>query len=110
MSDVYGANLYNRYLRSAQQKQVEAGVKRSPPAAGPQGELRENCEGSVESCESILVCTGVYRHGARQGRAAGTVFHGHRDCAWDPSLGEAAYIVPDVNDAVQLAFEKEGWS
>ncbi|XP_064011786.1 haloacid dehalogenase-like hydrolase domain-containing 5 [Pogoniulus pusillus] len=115
MSDVYGANLYNSYLRSAQQKQVEAGMKRNPPAAGPQSELRENCEGSVESCESILVCTGVYRHaaaapGAQQGHAAGTVFHGHRDCGWEPSLGEAAYIVPDVNDAVQLAFKKEGWS
>ncbi|NXP74247.1 HDHD5 hydrolase, partial [Ramphastos sulfuratus] len=115
MSDVYGANLYNSYLKSAQQKQVQAGVKRSPQAASPQSELRENCESLVESCKSILVCTGVYRHNAaahstRQEHAVGTVFHGHRDCCWDPSLGEASYIVPDVNDAVQLAFKKEGWS
>ncbi|KFV71103.1 Cat eye syndrome critical region protein 5, partial [Dryobates pubescens] len=91
MSDVYGANLYNNYL---------------------------NCEsilGSVESCESILVCTGVYRHEAAAARArqegtAEAVFHGHRDFCFDPSLVEASYIVQDVNDAVQLAFKKEDWS
>ncbi|KFP26447.1 Cat eye syndrome critical region protein 5, partial [Colius striatus] len=85
MSDVYGANLYNNYLNS------------------------------VESCESILVCTGVYRHSTdvpskTEERATEMVFHGHRDFCFDPSLVEASYIVQDVNDAVQLAFEKENWS
>uniref|UniRef100_A0A8C9LC47 Haloacid dehalogenase-like hydrolase domain-containing 5 n=1 Tax=Pavo cristatus TaxID=9049 RepID=A0A8C9LC47_PAVCR len=92
MSDVYGANLYNNYLKSAQQNQVKAG-----------------------SCESILVCTGVYRHNADVCRKpeecnTETVFHGHRDFCFDPSLVEASYIVQDVNEAVQLAFEKENWS
>ncbi|PKU32340.1 cat eye syndrome critical region protein 5 [Limosa lapponica baueri] len=102
MSDVYGANLYNNYLKSAHQNQVQAGVKRSPQAA-------------MESCESILVCTGVYRHDAdvpskMKECTRETVFHGHRDFCFDPSLVEASYIVPDVNDAVQLAFKKENWS
>uniref|UniRef100_A0A8C3JL35 Haloacid dehalogenase-like hydrolase domain-containing 5 n=1 Tax=Calidris pygmaea TaxID=425635 RepID=A0A8C3JL35_9CHAR len=64
---------------------------------------------------SILVCTGVYRHDAgvpskTKEPTAETVFHGHRDFCFDPSLVEASYIVPDVNDAVQLAFKKENWS
>ncbi|XP_065596955.1 haloacid dehalogenase-like hydrolase domain-containing 5 [Cyrtonyx montezumae] len=111
MSDVYGANLYNNYLKSAQQNQVQAGVKRIPQAANPQTEDHV----AVESCESILVCTGVYRHNADVSRKpeecnTETVFHGHRDFCFDPSLVEASYIVQDVNEAVQLAFEKENWS
>ncbi|KFU98640.1 Cat eye syndrome critical region protein 5, partial [Pterocles gutturalis] len=88
MSDVYGANLYNSYLKSAHQNQ---------------------------SCESILVCTGVYRHsadvpGKTEESTTEAVFHGHRDFCFDPSLVEASYVVQDVNDAVQLAFKKENWS
>ncbi|KFW96280.1 Cat eye syndrome critical region protein 5, partial [Phalacrocorax carbo] len=90
MSDIYGANLYNNYLK-------------------------KDCNNSVESCESILVCTGVYRHNAddhsnMEECMTETVFHGHRDFCFDPSLVEASYIVQDVNDAVQLAFKKENWS
>lgn len=119
MSDIYGANLYNNYLKSTHQNQVQAAVKMSPQAAGPQTaghlELRKDCSNSVESCESILVCTGVYRHNAdilskREESSTETVFHGHRDFCFDPSLVEASYIVQDVNDAVQLAFKKENWS
>uniref|UniRef100_A0A663MW55 Haloacid dehalogenase-like hydrolase domain-containing 5 n=1 Tax=Athene cunicularia TaxID=194338 RepID=A0A663MW55_ATHCN len=90
MSDIYGANLYNNYLKSAHQNQAQ-------------------------SCESILVCTGVYRHNAgvpskTEEYTTEIVFHGHRDFCFDPSLVEASYIVQDVNDAVQLAFKKEDWS
>ncbi|NXH97616.1 HDHD5 hydrolase, partial [Pachycephala philippinensis] len=119
MSDVYGANLYNSYLKSAQQNQLQAGVKRGPQAASPQTEvyveLRNDSNNSVESCESILVCTGVYRHNGNvpkktEPHTMETVFHGHRDFCFDPSLVEASYIVQDVDDAVQLAFKKENWS
>uniref|UniRef100_A0A8C3QGD8 Haloacid dehalogenase like hydrolase domain containing 5 n=1 Tax=Cyanoderma ruficeps TaxID=181631 RepID=A0A8C3QGD8_9PASS len=100
MSDIYGANLYNNYLKSARHSQAQAGLKRSP-----------------QSCESILVCTGVYRHGENreterrtEAQTGETVFHGHRDFCCDPSLLEASHIVQDVDDAVQLAFKKENWS
>ncbi|NWI96772.1 HDHD5 hydrolase, partial [Pitta sordida] len=118
MSDIYGANLYNNYL-SAQENQVQAGVKRSPQATSPQTkdylELRKDCNNSVESCESILVCTGVYRHNdsvpsKTEKYSTETVFHGHRDFCFDPSLVKASYIVQDVEEAVQLAFKKENWS
>uniref|UniRef100_A0A8C3Y9I5 Haloacid dehalogenase-like hydrolase domain-containing 5 n=1 Tax=Catharus ustulatus TaxID=91951 RepID=A0A8C3Y9I5_CATUS len=99
MSDIYGANLYNNYLKAAQQNQVQAGLKRSPQAASPQ------------CCQSILVCTGVYRHNSDvPKKTAQTVFHGHRDFCFDPSLVEASYVVQDVDHAVQLAFKKENWS
>uniref|UniRef100_A0A8D2N1T1 Haloacid dehalogenase-like hydrolase domain-containing 5 n=1 Tax=Zonotrichia albicollis TaxID=44394 RepID=A0A8D2N1T1_ZONAL len=97
MSDVYGANLYNSYLKSAQQNQVQAGQKRSPQAAS--------------SCESILVCTGVFRPDGAAPRETGeTVFHGHRDFCFEPSLLQPSHIVQDVDEAVQLAFKKENWS
>uniref|UniRef100_A0A8C5NQP9 Haloacid dehalogenase like hydrolase domain containing 5 n=1 Tax=Junco hyemalis TaxID=40217 RepID=A0A8C5NQP9_JUNHY len=115
MSDVYGANLYNSYLKSAQQNQVQAGQKRSPQAASAQAEvsleLRNDCTSSVESCESILVCTGVFRpEGAAPRETGETVFHGHRDFCFEPSLLQASHIVQDVDEAVQLAFKKENWS
>ncbi|XP_059328882.1 haloacid dehalogenase-like hydrolase domain-containing 5 [Ammospiza nelsoni] len=115
MSDVYGANLYNNYLKSAQQNQVQAGLKRSPQAASAQAEvsleLRNDSTSSVESCESILVCTGVFRPGGAAPRETGeTVFHGHRDFSFDPSLVQPSHIVQDVDEAVQLAFKKENWS
>ncbi|RMC02702.1 hypothetical protein DUI87_19891 [Hirundo rustica rustica] len=119
MSDIYGANLYNNYLKSARQNQLQAGLERSPQAASPQAEvsleLRNDCNNSVESCESILVCTGVYRHsgdaaGRTEAQTEETVFHGHRDFCPDPSLLQASYVVQDVDDAVQLAFGKENWS
>lgn len=115
MSDIYGANLYNNYLKAAQQNQVQAGLKRSPQAASPQAEvsleLRHDCNNSVECCQSILVCTGVYRHNSDvPKKTAQTVFHGHRDFCFDPSLVEASYVVQDVDHAVQLAFKKENWS
>ncbi|NXD19155.1 HDHD5 hydrolase, partial [Spelaeornis formosus] len=114
MSDIYGANLYNSYLKSAQQSQAQAGLKRSPQAASAQAEvsleLRNDCNNSVESCESILVCTGVYQQNRDVPKEPEAVFHGHRDFCFDPSLVEPSYIVQDVDDAVLLAFKKENWS
>ncbi|NXI25180.1 HDHD5 hydrolase, partial [Sterrhoptilus dennistouni] len=117
MSDVYGANLYNNYLKSARHNQAQAGLKGSPQAASAQAEvsleLGNDCHNSVESCESILVCTGVYRHNGDVPKRTETeerVFHGHRDFSFNPSLLQASYIVQDVDEAVQLAFKKENWS
>ncbi|XP_063785395.1 haloacid dehalogenase-like hydrolase domain-containing 5 isoform X2 [Pseudophryne corroboree] len=90
MADVYGANLYNRYLQS-----------------------RRGDSPRPQSCESILVCTGVY---GSQGEVptdphesvTQTVFHGHRDFKLDTSLVEASHVVRDVGEAVDLVLKKEG--
>ncbi|NXN96610.1 HDHD5 hydrolase, partial [Rhinopomastus cyanomelas] len=119
MSDIYGANLYNNYLEAAQQNQVQAAMKMIPQETSPQSEdplnLRKDYKSLVQSCKSILVCTGVYQHNEDSPKkpeecSTEAVFHGHRDFCFDPRLVEASYIVQDVNDAVELAFKKENWS
>ncbi|XP_034637116.1 haloacid dehalogenase-like hydrolase domain-containing 5 [Trachemys scripta elegans] len=119
MSDIYGANFYNRYLKAACQARAQAEVKRSVVVADPRSEdhsePRKDWYVSLESCKSILVCTGVYSpHGDVPAdpheSVVETVFHGHRDFRFDTSLVEASYVVQDVNEAVELVFEKENWS
>uniref|UniRef100_A0A8C5PG38 Haloacid dehalogenase-like hydrolase domain-containing 5 n=2 Tax=Leptobrachium leishanense TaxID=445787 RepID=A0A8C5PG38_9ANUR len=93
MADIYGANLYNLHLQS------------------PQNKLKD---GHPLSCQSILVCTGVYGNQKEvppdpQETVTQTVFHGHRDFRLDPSLVEASYVVHDVEQAVDLVLKMEGW-
>ncbi|KAG8438934.1 hypothetical protein GDO86_005208 [Hymenochirus boettgeri] len=93
MADIYGANLYNRYLNSH----------------------RGKSEGFLPaSCRSILVCTGVYGNQGEvpsntQESVTQTVFHGHRDFRLDPTLVEASHIVKDVEHAVDWILREEGW-
>ncbi|XP_054844449.1 haloacid dehalogenase-like hydrolase domain-containing 5 isoform X2 [Eublepharis macularius] len=115
MADIYGANLYNRYLQAQAEVSVTAmvadiqGKERHAPKEDSDVSL--SC---VPSCQSILVCTGVYsRHGDMPAdcneSTVETVFHGHRDFHFDPDLVEASHVVRDVNDAVELVFQKENW-
>ncbi|CAM2097711.1 haloacid dehalogenase-like hydrolase domain-containing 5 isoform X1 [Caretta caretta] len=119
MSDIYGANFYNSYIKAAGQAHAQAEVKRSVGMADPRSEghseLGKDLYVSLESCKSILVCTGVYSHHGDvptdpHESVTETVFHGHRDFHFDPSLVEASYVVEDVNEAVELVFKKENWS
>ncbi|XP_044533195.1 haloacid dehalogenase-like hydrolase domain-containing 5 [Gracilinanus agilis] len=97
VSDIYGANLYNRYLQKHGKGQVQESYeiieeKQGPPAA--------------ERCVSILVRSGVYSPSRGQ---TDTPFHGHRDFVFDPSLLEASHVVDDIDKALQLVFCEEGW-
>ncbi|XP_060101765.1 haloacid dehalogenase-like hydrolase domain-containing 5 [Heteronotia binoei] len=115
MADVYGANLYNRYL------QAQAEVNVTAMAADPKVEECPKVKkdpavslSCVPSCQSILVCTGVYNHRGDvpadcKMSTMETVFHGHRDFHFDPSLVEASHVVRDVDDAIELVFQKENW-
>ncbi|GAB5573400.1 haloacid dehalogenase-like hydrolase domain-containing 5 [Prionailurus iriomotensis] len=105
MSDVYGANLFHKYLQMVKhdgaEKQGAGGLWRQRPSA-------------TQSCASILVCTGVYNPKGSEPTqpvqgAEEAPFHGHRDFSFSPGLMEASHIVNDVNEAVQLVFHKEGW-
>ncbi|XP_058882897.1 haloacid dehalogenase-like hydrolase domain-containing 5 isoform X3 [Acipenser ruthenus] len=123
MADIYGANLYNHSLQSAQRSRVQAkmkagqvveeeGAEAGSPAGERGGKLGGSCH--AESCRSILVCTGVYsRHEELPSdpheSVTQRVFHGHRDFRFDPSLVEASYVVQDVNEAVDLIFTQENW-
>ncbi|XP_071401031.1 haloacid dehalogenase-like hydrolase domain-containing 5 isoform X1 [Centroberyx affinis] len=123
MTDIYGANLYNRYLEERSTRKNPKAVAKMVAATGsttavPQEEEidtaweSELAPPSATSCKSILVCTGVYNPNTEVPSDANhcikeTVFHGHRDFRFDPALVEPGHIVQHVEDAVDLIFEQE---
>ncbi|KAG7244484.1 hypothetical protein INR49_030136 [Caranx melampygus] len=132
MADIYGANLYNRYLQSSRstksQKQAKSGGGGADPLADAVDDKMTSAElggaSSVygaeeelpEGCSSILVCTGVYSRDQQELPSDTTqtvteqrIFHGHRDFRFDPSLTQPSFIVQDVKEAVELVFQQEGW-
>ena len=133
MTDIYGANLYNRYLEERVKGKNHTRTKMaaatgSPTTtttttttAGPQeGELDHAWAGelalpSATSCKSLLVCTGVYNPSTEAASSSANqhikenVFHGHRDFRFDPELVEPGHVVLDVNEAVDLIFHKENF-
>ncbi|XP_072305044.1 haloacid dehalogenase-like hydrolase domain-containing 5 isoform X2 [Eucyclogobius newberryi] len=125
MTDIYGANLYNRYLEERIARKNPKAVAKIATATGsaavpevePAGNMWESelASPSATSCKSILVCTGVYNPKAEVPPDADqcikeTVFHGHRDFRFDPALVEPGHIVKDVFEAVELIFEQEKFS
>ncbi|KAI7812309.1 hypothetical protein IRJ41_022589, partial [Triplophysa rosa] len=125
MADIYGANLYNRYLKAINctRAQAQAHVGDIPyevfDDAKRSGEV--SVGGSFEhrlpeGCSSILVCTGVYNHDQQdlpsdpeQTVTEQQIFHGHRDFCFDPSLTQPSFVVQDVREGVELVFQLEGW-
>lgn len=129
MADIYGANLYNRYLQTAQYSQAQKqanqsgvcaqGVDQAPKMTLSEQGVAPAVSGSgsdlPEACHSILVCTGVYSKEEELPSDTGhtvteqRIFHGHRDFRFDPSLTQPSFVVQDVKDAVELVFRQEGW-
>uniref|UniRef100_A0A3P9LY54 Haloacid dehalogenase-like hydrolase domain-containing 5 n=1 Tax=Oryzias latipes TaxID=8090 RepID=A0A3P9LY54_ORYLA len=86
MTDVYGANLYNRYL-SQQPEAMKSGAKR-------------------------FVCTGVYNPHSplpsdQNSSITEMVFHGQRDLVLDRDLLEPSRVVEDVEAAVDFMLQQE---
>lgn len=124
MTDVYGANLYNRYLqessrtgpRSLLQAKLSGG--RGPARLSQDQEIGLSWQNELSCaaaacCRSVLVCTGVYSPHPEVPLASGdsaTVFHGHRDFSFEPALVEPDHIVPDVDAAVDLVFQLENFA
>ncbi|KAI3371526.1 hypothetical protein L3Q82_024111, partial [Scortum barcoo] len=104
MADIYGANLYDRYLRASQRVKAQMQAKSGGGGMDPLAEC------------SILVCTGVYSRDQQELPADPThtvtkqqIFHGHRDFRFDPTLTQPSFVVQDVKEAVELVFQQEGW-
>lgn len=125
MADIYGANLYNRYLKASHrvraQMQAQGGGnlrQEITEVTGPDMALGDNSYGDdrlPEGCSSILVCTGVYNRDQQdlpsdpdQTVTEQRIFHGHRDFRFDPSLTQPSFVVQDVREAVELVFQQEG--
>ncbi|CAN8185909.1 unnamed protein product [Coccothraustes coccothraustes] len=119
MTDVYGANLYNRYLQESSGSGPRAPLPAPAPLPRPRqpgpGGDSEPAAAAAARCSSVLVCTGVYDPRSQVALAsrdgiAEKVFHGHRDFSFDPALVEPDHIVPDVDAAVDLVFQLENFA
>lgn len=126
MTDVYGANLYNRYLEESSGQgskpriQAKASAGRGPATLSQDDEMGPSWQNELASaaaarCRSVLVCTGVYNPHTEvpldtRDSVTETVFHGHRDFRFDPGLVEPDHIVPDVDAAVDLVFQLENFA
>lgn len=120
MTDIYGANHYNRYLQERNSRKgsktlVQTGSGARVTTVSQDVEAAWESELSCPSathCKSVLVCTGIYNPHAEvpadpTQSVTETVFHGHRDFRIDPALVEPGHVVPDVNAAVDLIFQLE---
>ncbi|XP_019392516.1 PREDICTED: cat eye syndrome critical region protein 5 homolog [Crocodylus porosus] len=127
MTDIYGANLYSRYLEEKNSRKGSKARVQAKVAAGTRSTTvsqddeisntweSELASATATSCRSILVCTGVYNPHAEVSSSTGesvteAVFHGHRDFRFDPALIEPDHIVPDVDAAVDLIFQLENFA
>uniref|UniRef100_A0A8C7XHC4 Haloacid dehalogenase-like hydrolase domain-containing 5 n=1 Tax=Oryzias sinensis TaxID=183150 RepID=A0A8C7XHC4_9TELE len=111
MTDVYGANLYNRYL-SQQPEAMKSGAKRVALGTGSPITMEEQEPVSAAECRSILVCTGVYNPHSplpsdQNSRITEMVFHGQRDLVLDRDLLEPSRVVEDVEAAVDFMLQQE---
>ncbi|KAM6961169.1 haloacid dehalogenase-like hydrolase domain-containing 5 [Aplochiton taeniatus] len=131
MADIYGANLYNRYLQASRRARAkmqakgggeplaeadEDNPKMTSTELGGMSRVYGVEEFLPEVCSSILVCTGVYSRDQlelpsdpRQMVTEQRIFHGHRDFRFDPDLTQPSFVVQDVREAVELVFQQEGW-
>ncbi|XP_076123018.1 haloacid dehalogenase-like hydrolase domain-containing 5 [Alosa pseudoharengus] len=122
MADIYGANLYNRYLKASRrvraQMQAQGGGnprQEMDEVAGPDVAMGDVGDDPLPvGCSSILVCTGVYNRDQQdlppdpdETVTEQRIFHGHRDFRFDPSLTQPSFVVQDVREAVELVFQQE---
>ena len=123
-TDIFGANVYNRYLQTRALSKLKQVVTQTATAsltnnASPLQDvsawntsnavemLADDAEQyySAENILSILVCTGVYNQEAYD--ESTSINHGHRDMIIDPELKKPKYTVEHVLDAVKLVFDLE---
>uniref|UniRef100_A0A3Q3ATN8 Haloacid dehalogenase-like hydrolase domain-containing 5 n=1 Tax=Kryptolebias marmoratus TaxID=37003 RepID=A0A3Q3ATN8_KRYMA len=110
MTDIYGANLYKRYL-AQQHAAMTPSAKLVAQGTGSQVAMAEEELGSAVRCCSILVCTGVYKPHSpmprdQKGAFSEMVFSSHRDLKLELDLVEPDHVVEDVEAAIDLLQRK----
>uniref|UniRef100_A0A8C2WQE0 Haloacid dehalogenase like hydrolase domain containing 5 n=1 Tax=Cyclopterus lumpus TaxID=8103 RepID=A0A8C2WQE0_CYCLU len=112
MTDIYGANLYNRYL-GQQHAAATTTIKLVAQGTGSQVTMAvPELVSAATQCRSILVCTGVYNPRSplpsdRSDAITEAVLHGHRDLVLELDLVEPNHVVEDVEAAVDLLLQQE---
>ena len=133
-TDIFGANLYNRYLQKRREDSAAATVllkdKASARGSGTPSSSSESgapnlsrsrsidhlvgSEGELngaEHCFSVLVETGVYSPTSAGAQDFATLNHSPRDfLPVEESYQEPTYVVRNVLEAVNLIFEKQKFS
>ncbi|XP_063283647.1 haloacid dehalogenase-like hydrolase domain-containing 5 isoform X2 [Pelobates fuscus] len=120
MTDIYGANLYNRHLQESNSRKTSETLVQAASGAGLATVSQEEDPAwenelsfpAATRCHSVLVCTGIYNPHTKvptdtSQSVTETVFHGHRDFRLEPELVEPGHIVDDVDAAVDLIFKLE---
>ena len=114
--DVYGANLYDRYLKRVWQSDdkngndVEVDCSGELPTSRSIPKTANLFEQTVKSMESLLVGTGVYKHSETNGTEESSkpsTYHGHRDIEHEPELSKPSKFVPDVCHAIRHILDQE---
>ncbi|XP_041349807.1 haloacid dehalogenase-like hydrolase domain-containing 5 [Gigantopelta aegis] len=121
--DIYGANLYNRYLRNVWDNYRNGNVNNRASSGLPKSRIIPDHpdlhEQTVEQCHALLVGTGVYQHTENDNTETAedmnhnedkTVYHGHRDIDHDPDLSKPQRFVADVEFAIKHILEKEDFT
>ncbi len=123
-TDVYGANIYNRYLQTRSLSRLNQAVSQTATTTLTNNATKfvdtnlwnysntveiisDDAERyySAESLQSILVCTGVYNRETYD--VTSDKNHGHRDIIIDATLKQPKHTCEHVLDAVKLIFDIE---
>ncbi len=108
-TDIFGANLYNHYLRVRRSAEGKTEVQKHGHADGSKrrtesfGVLKQNSNDGALHCYSVLVQTGVYTEAPK-----GHSDHSPRDfLPVEEKFQQPTYVVNNVLDAVDLIFSCE---
>ncbi|GAB6029169.1 hypothetical protein CHUAL_004945 [Chamberlinius hualienensis] len=108
-TDIYGANLYNQFLHNQQHVKLSKLHIATNQIGGRVGKILSSdaatqvVSSDIVSCESILVHTGVYDKSFQ-----GTTDHTPRDfLPVEEKLKEPSYVAENVDQAINLIFERE---
>jgi len=115
MSDIVGSNLYQRYIdRMKHRRRRISGTQQQHEGRGdpdlpnsrnvPTG--TKFLPQSVDTMESVLVCTGVYKKGDDP-EGDGKFYHGHRDFPQNTDLHVPTFICDDADEAIDYILLNE---
>lgn len=114
-----GTNLYQRFVNRLRSRRnnMEPADENDKTSENYDPELAESrnvphgatfIDQTVDTVESILVCTGVYKPGvAPEKEGDEKNYHGHRDFPRITELYKPTKLVQDVYDAIEYILEKE---
>lgn len=118
--DIVGANLYDRYIKqnalnaeNGNDSSSDDGSTTSSDSRPSSRLIPRNADldtQTVSQCLSMLVGTGVYKHGTevnKRGPDGQYVYHGHRDIAHEPELTQPHKYVHDVFMGIEYILERE---